>query len=99
MPHTTPYPSHVRDGAIRRVNVGESKSSVARELNISLETIGRWTPEVISRRPIDLALREKVIERVSEGRVKTQGCQRVRDRKNHGHVVDSGHRSQHQASR
>lgn len=70
MPYTTPYTSHVRDDAIRRVNAGESKSSVARELNISLETIGRWTPEVTSRRPIDLTLREKVIERVRKGESK-----------------------------
>jgi len=70
MPHTNPYPAHVRDEAIRRVNAGESKSSVSRDMNISIETIGRWTPEVTSRRPIDFALREQVIERVRNGESK-----------------------------
>ena len=70
MPHTNPYPSHVRDEAIRRVYAGESKSKVSRDMNIGIETIVRWTPEVTSRRPIDLALREQVIERVRNGESK-----------------------------
>lgn len=70
MAHHNPYPPHIRDEVVRRVNAGESKSQVARDLDISLETVGRWTPEVISRRPIDLSLREQVIERVRNGESK-----------------------------
>ncbi|WP_054073376.1 gamma-mobile-trio integrase GmtZ [Comamonas testosteroni] len=70
MPHKNPYPVDVRDEAIRRVKAGESKSKVARELGISMETIGRWTPGVTSHRPIPLALRDQVVERVRNGESK-----------------------------
>jgi transposase-like protein len=70
MAYKNPYPDHIRDEAIRRVKTGESKSQVSRDLGIPIDTIGRWTPEVTSRRPIDLALREQVIDRVRYGESK-----------------------------
>lgn len=70
MAHTNPYPPDYKDEVIRRVKSGESKSKVSRELGISSETIGRWTPDVTSRRPVDLAIREQVIDRVRKGESK-----------------------------
>lgn len=70
MTYKNPYPLHLREEAIRRINAGESKSKVAREMGIPADTVGRWTPEITSRRPIDLALRDQVIQRVRSGESK-----------------------------
>jgi transposase-like protein len=70
MAYTEPYSADVKNEAILRVRSGESKSKVARDLGISMGTIGQWTPDVTSRRPIDLAIREQVNERVRNGESK-----------------------------
>lgn len=61
------HSQEVRVDAIRRVQQGESKSAVARSLNISASTVVQWTSDIKSRRFISAEDKKKFTERVSKG--------------------------------
>jgi len=61
------HPQAVRVEAIRRVQQGESKSEVARSLNVTSSTVVLWTSHIRSRRFISDEDKEKFLERVSKG--------------------------------